>query len=184
MECLSVEGTSQWDWAQTAALIVPLITLFGAIITVAITYGLNQRATRRERQAKAFAEALAAIEDYAQMPYRIRRRPDTVEARHEISMELNQIQSRIAFQHAWIQIEAAEVGPAYDLLIHAVRDEAGLQMKAAWNRRASTSDKEMTLEGAYPRDQIDAARSQCIIAMRAALGRGKVQGSTLLRLPR
>jgi len=71
MAFLSVESTSQWDWAQTAALIVPVITLFGAIITVAITYGLNQRATRRERQAKAFAEALAAIEDYAQMPYRI-----------------------------------------------------------------------------------------------------------------
>ena len=65
-------------WAQATALIVPVITVVGVVVT----YGLNQRAGRRERQARAFAEALAVIEYYANMPYRIRRRPP--EARHEI----------------------------------------------------------------------------------------------------
>ena len=49
----------------------------GALISVALTYGLNQRAARRERHSNGFAEALTAIEDYAEMPYRIRRRPGT-----------------------------------------------------------------------------------------------------------
>jgi glucose uptake protein GlcU len=61
-------------WAQAIALIVPVITVVGAVIGVVVTYSLNQRAGRRERQARAFAEALTAIEDYANMPYRIRRR--------------------------------------------------------------------------------------------------------------
>jgi Flp pilus assembly protein TadB len=61
-------------WAQAIALIVPVITVVGAVIGVVVTYSLNQRARRRERQARAFAEALTAIEDYANMPYRIRRR--------------------------------------------------------------------------------------------------------------
>ena len=65
------------------------------------------------------------------MPYRIRRRSGTLEARNQISMELNNIQSRIAFQHAWLHIEAADVAAAYDLLIRAARGEAGLQMKEA-----------------------------------------------------
>jgi Flp pilus assembly protein TadB len=91
-------------WAQATALIVPVFTIVGAVIGVGITYALNQRAGRRERQARAFAEALAVIEDYANMPYRIGRRQP--EARHEISVKLDKIQSRIAFQHAWLQIEA------------------------------------------------------------------------------
>ncbi|MDQ1067319.1 hypothetical protein [Streptomyces canus] len=36
-----------WTWAQTAALIVPCIALFGAFLT----YALNQRAVRKERRA-------------------------------------------------------------------------------------------------------------------------------------
>ena len=120
-------------WAQATALIVPIITIVGAVIGVVVTYALNQRAGRRERQARAFAEALAVIEDYANMPYRIRRRQP--EARHEISVELDKIQSRIAFQHAWLQIEAPEVAAAYDGLVRAARSEAGEQMKKAWTSR-------------------------------------------------
>jgi hypothetical protein len=33
--------------AQATALIVPVITVVGAVVTVVITYGLNQRAGRR-----------------------------------------------------------------------------------------------------------------------------------------
>ena len=77
------------NWARAAAFIVPVITLAGAVITAAATFGLNQWAARRERLARTFAEALAAIEDYAQMPYRIRRRPGTLEARNQIRMELS-----------------------------------------------------------------------------------------------
>jgi hypothetical protein len=171
-------------WAQATAVIVPVITVVGAIVTVAVTYWLNQRAGRRERQAKAFAEALTAIEDYAMMPYRIRRRLSTPEARQAISVELDKIQSRIAFQHAWLQIEAAEVAAAYDALIRAARSEAGQQMKDAWSRPPPTSDQQMTLEGAYPRTEIDAARSACIAAMCVALGRRKIEGQTFRDLPR
>ena len=184
MSFLSAESPASWGWAQTVALTVPVITLIGAVVTVAVTYGLNQRAARRERKAKAFAEALTAVEDLAQMPYRIRRRRSTEDARDQISIELDKIQSRIAFQHAWLQIEAPEVAPAYDNLIRAARGEAGQQMKDAWNQPAPTSDTQMTLEGAYPRDQIEAARGQCIMTMRAALGRGKRTGMSTHPLPR
>ena len=171
-------------WAQATGLIVPIITVVGAVVTVAVTYGLNQRADRREQQAKSFAEALTVIEDYAMMPYRIRRRANTAGARHEISLELDKIQSRIAFQHAWLQIEAAEAAEAYDKLIRAVRKEAGNQMKDAWSRPAPTSDDQMTLGGPYPRAEIDAARIECIAAMCEALGRRKNTEQVFRALPR
>jgi hypothetical protein len=171
-------------WAQATALIVAVITVVGAVVTGAITYGLNQRAGRRERQARAFAEALTVIEEYAMMPYRIRRRRNTPEARNEISVELDKIQSRIAFQHAWLQIEAAEVAVAYDFLVRAARSEAGQQMKDAWTRPSPTLDEEMSLGGALPRVEIDAARSNCITAMCIALGRRKTEIKTLPSFPR
>lgn len=171
-------------WVQATALIVPVITVVGAVVTVVVTYGLNQRAGRRERQAKAFAEALTAIEEYAMMPYRIRRRPRTPQARHEISVELDKIQSRIAFQHAWLQIEAPKVAAAYDRLIRAARSEAGEQMKKAWIQRPPRSDKGMTLEGAYRRTEIDNARRDCITAMCIALGGREAETQTLPFLPR
>ena len=52
-------------WAQATVLIVPIITVVGAVVTVVVGYRLNQRAGRRERQAAVFAEALTAIEEYA-----------------------------------------------------------------------------------------------------------------------
>ena len=98
-----------WTWQQTAALLAGGIAVAGAVITATITYGLNQRAARRERQANAFAEALQAIEDYAEMPYRIRRRLGTHGARHELTEQISQIQSRIAFHQAWLSLETPEV---------------------------------------------------------------------------
>ncbi|MDK1342907.1 hypothetical protein QNO09_06240 [Streptomyces sp. 378] len=87
----------EWTWAETAALIVPCIALFGAFLT----YALNQRAVRRERRAKTFAEALTAVEEYLEMPYRIRRRPESSSAiRQQLTDEVSSLLARMAFHQA------------------------------------------------------------------------------------
>ena len=68
-------AAATWTWAQTAVLLGGVIAVAGAVVTATLTYGLNQRAARRERQSSAFAEALSAIEDYAELPYRIAADP-------------------------------------------------------------------------------------------------------------
>ena len=160
-----------WTWAQTAALLAGAVAVVGALISVAVTYGLNQRAARRERQAKLFAEALAAIEDYAELPYRVRRRPHTPEGRHELTEQVSRIQSRIAFHQAWISLEAPDVASFYNDLVRAAKTQAGKQMSEAWLTPAITKDAQVNLGVPYPRDEINAARVQCVEAMRQALGR-------------
>ena len=64
-----------WTAAQTTAVLAPVIAIVGAALVALLTYALNRRNARRERRALAFGEALSVIEDYAEMPYRIRRRP-------------------------------------------------------------------------------------------------------------
>ena len=164
-------GGMAWTWAQTAALLAGVTAVAGALISAALTYNLNQRAARRERQTNVFAEALTAIEDYAELPYRIRRRPGTPDARHELTEQVSRIQSRIAFHQAWLSIEAPSVARSYDDLVRAAKKQAGNQMKQAWREPATKKDSQVSLGTAFPRDEINAARHQCIAAMREALGR-------------
>jgi hypothetical protein len=156
--------------AQTTAVLAPLIAILGAALTALLTYALNRRAARRERRALAFGEALSVIEDYAEMPYRIRRRPGTVEGRHQLTDEVSRIYSRLAYHQALLDIEAPAVAVAYRGLANEAKSEVGDQMKDAWRKPVRTTDAEMNLEHHYDRTRVDAARDHCVATMRAALG--------------
>lgn len=57
-------------------------TLLAAAVGVGIavwTYLVTRAAARRDRQANVYAEALRAVEDYLEGPYRIRRRNGSAE---------------------------------------------------------------------------------------------------------
>lgn len=162
-----------WTWALTVAAVVPFITVSGSILVAALVNRFNTRKARLDDKAKSFAEALATIEEYAEMPYRIRRRPDTKDARHEISAEFGKVKSRIQFHLAWLQIQAPDVHEAYKLLDEAARDQAGRQASAAWLQPPLTTDEQMNLGVAYPRDEIDRARNRCLAAMLRSLDREK-----------
>ncbi|WP_328493432.1 hypothetical protein OHS59_12210 [Streptomyces sp. NBC_00414] len=157
---------SSWTWAETAALIVPFIALFGAFLS----YALSQRAVRKERRAKSFAEALTAVEEYLEMPYRIRRRPESTSAiRQQLTDEVSSLLARMAFHQAWLQIEASAVAAPYATLVATARAEAGAQMSLAWLQPPITTDDGMNLGTPYPRDRSTSARASCIEVMRRQL---------------
>jgi hypothetical protein len=157
---------SGWTWAETAALIVPFIALFGAFLT----YALNQRAVRKERRAKTFAEALTVVEEYLEMPYRIRRRPESSSAvRQQLTDEVSGLLARMAFHQAWLQIEASAVAVPYATLVATARAKAGAQMSLAWQQPPITTDDGMNLGAPYPRDRSTAARATCVDVMRRQL---------------
>ncbi|MER6599171.1 hypothetical protein ACFWRZ_34330 [Streptomyces rubiginosohelvolus] len=154
-----------WSWVQTTSLIVHVIALLG----VYVTYTLNQRASRRERRAKTFAEALTAVEEYLEMPYRIRRRPNSPDARRELTDQVSSLLARMAFHCAWLQIEASAVAEPYAALVSAARSEAGMHASEAWRQPPIQSDDGMNLGQAHARDQSAAARAVCIEAMKSIL---------------
>jgi hypothetical protein len=162
-----------WTAAQTTAVLVPVIAILGTALIALLTYGLNRRASRRERRALAFGEALSVVEDYAEMPYRVRRRSGTPEGRHQLTEEVSRIYSRLAFHQALLDIEAPAVAAAYRRLANEAKAEVGEQMKAAWQKPLRTTDAEMNLEERYSRKRVDCARDHCVATMRAALGQGR-----------
>lgn len=160
-----VSITSGWGWPQTVAVIVPVIAALGAIVIWALT----QRANRAERRRRAFADALAAVEAYVELPYRVRRRRDSAEARHNLTEAISQVQSDIARHVAWLELEAPTVAEPYRTLVRIARSQAGAQMQQAWRNEPLRNDSDMNLHIAYPREQVDAARTSCLAAMAEAL---------------
>jgi hypothetical protein len=154
-----------WGWAQTVALIVPIIAALGGVVI----WSLTQRAGRREGRSKAFAAALASVEAYVEMPYRIRRRPEDGSFRNELTDQISTIQADIAWHQAWLELEAPTVAEPYRVLVRATREQAGAQMRDAWLLDPIRRDTEMNLGIAYPREQIDAARVECLTVMGRAL---------------
>ncbi|MGW6817739.1 hypothetical protein [Streptomyces sp. NPDC055005] len=134
-----------------------------------ITFTLNQPAARRERRSKTFAEALTAVEEYLETPYPIRRRPTSPNARRELTDEASSLPARMAFHHAWLQIEASAVAEPYAALVAAARSEAGVHMSEAWQQPPIETDSDMNPGTAHRRDRSNSARATRIEAMRQNL---------------
>lgn len=163
-------ATAGWTWAQTAIVMAASLAVVGAVISAVLGYLFSQRAARRQRQAKTFAEALAAVEDYAELPYRVRRRSGDAEARRVLTEDISRVQSRIAFYQALLRIEEPVVAIAYEKLVRSAKRQAGGQMREAWTQRVRKKDHQMNLRVAYPRDEIDRELTKCVATMRADLG--------------
>lgn len=150
--------------------LVALATVLAAVIAAAVAIGSyraeHQRA-RHERFARAFAEAVQAVEDYLEAPYRIRRRPPRDPGtRFQLTGMVSDVQSRIAFHEAWLTTLSPTVAEKYRDLVRAARQEAGPQMSEAWRARPTSADSQVPLGVRYEHPLSDAAKAACLTAMR------------------
>lgn len=143
-----------------------------AAAAILIGYLVNQVANRRVEKTKVFAQAIEAVADYQEMPYRIRRRPASDAAsRLTLSERVSDIQKRIDFHRAWLGIESTAVGEGYEALVAAVRREAGEHMKSAWKESLIATDEAMSLGKPYACPETATARLECMKIMQRHLER-------------
>ena len=160
-------GLSADNWTTIAAGIGA--ALIAAIVAV-IGYSIQQRAGRREQRATMYAQALQAVEDYCEGPYRIRRRDGSAACRLALTESLSDIKSRINFHQGWLSIHASdEIASAYKAFAKAAQDEAGVQMTAAWTGPATRKDRDVPLGVGLPRVKTDAAKDTVLKLMNADL---------------
>jgi hypothetical protein len=161
-------GAFTWDHLST------LIAGIGAALVAAVVAVLGYRAqqghARDERRAAMYAEALRAVEDYLEGPYRIRRRDGSPEQRAQITTWLSDVKSRISYHRALMDLHApGGVGQYYDDFVLTAQREAGPQMTAAWSEPPTVDDADVPLGSAYDRSGSDRARRRVVDAMRAEL---------------
>ena len=108
-----------------AALVAAVVATFGYVITA--------RAKLLEERRKTYAAALAAVCDYQELPYRIRRRPDSSAAtRAALGMIISDVQRDLDFHDQLLELDSPKLGLAYRALVEKSRrigkphrDEAG-----------------------------------------------------------
>ena len=170
---------SGWGAAQTAVVIAAALALLGSLAL----WVLNQHAARRERRSAAFGDALAAVERYMELPFRIRRRRDGPAARHDLASLISDIQVDLAHHQGWLDLVAPTVASAYRDLVTAARRDAGTAMSTSWLESPITTDRDMNLGARFSRERTDAARARCVDAMNGALHPGRWPAKALVRAP-
>ena len=91
------------------------------------------RRVRQERQRQLFADAFDACIAYKEFAYVVRRRADdSAVERTRISLELSEVQKRIASYDARLRVEAPRVSAAYSKLVEVTRRISGHLIKEGW----------------------------------------------------
>jgi hypothetical protein len=130
----------------TAATLIAAAIAAGVSLVALWRNGLRQERSRRRHH---FAEALAAVVAYQEFPYAIRRRRHDCrgEERVRLSEALRDVQERLAFHQAWVELEAdPETAEAYRNFVGATRRVAGGYMHQAWDSKPTSRDDQMNID--------------------------------------
>ncbi len=123
------------------------IVAAGSIFLAVFTNWWNGERERLTRSRKVFSRAYAAIQEYKEFPYVIRRRRTNApeEERVRISSELGRVQADLAFYSAWLRTESPHVHRSFAELLEQVRHVAGTAMHAAWLEPPPEDDSQMNM---------------------------------------
>lgn len=122
----------------------PALALLGVIFTLIV----NAKRGSLERRQTNHARALAAVADYREMPFLIRRRrhDDLPGERARLSARFADVQAELATCETLIRADTDEnVRLKYRELVTALRTHAGTQAQLAWNTKPITTDAEMSM---------------------------------------
>lgn len=158
------------DAGDKIALVAVIVSVVGLAVTIGVAVFnvvKQQKENRRQERAKAYAEAIRAVDDYLETPYRIRRRNGSVEHRWQLTESISETQSRINFHKGWLRINASkDVYDAYIEFIKAAKTEAGAQMTASWNGPVTKKDRQVPLGAGLPQPESEAAKEVLVEAMK------------------
>lgn len=143
--------SDHFTWDHAATLLAAVLAALIAVVVALFGYRSSQQTARRERRAGIYAEALRAVEDYLEGPYRIRRRDGSAEQRTAITTFLSDVKSRHNYYQGLLRLHGpAAVADAYDSFVAAAIAEAGPQMTQARQLAPVRRDNQVPPERGIP----------------------------------
>jgi hypothetical protein len=121
-------STGLWGPTLVAALIAGAIGL--------VTLAVNQQRARKDRQRELFADAFAAVTEYREYPFIVRRRGESGDDRQTITHDLSGVQAKLNQYVARLRIEAPRVGRAYAHVVIETKRIAGAEIRRSWDTAA------------------------------------------------
>ncbi len=116
-------STSNW---------ILLLTSISAAIVALIGFLLNQIAVRNEKRSRVYAEALSAVFEFQELPYRIRKRASSEDSSAIIAQKISDVFVRLDFYRALLLLESSTVGIAYADLVHQTQAQGDSYRADAW----------------------------------------------------
>jgi hypothetical protein len=134
--------------AIIAALVAAAVATFG--------YATTARAKLLEDRRKTYAAALAAVSDYQELPYRIRRRPDSDAAtRAALGTIISDIQRDLDFHSQLLELDSPRLGREYRALVEKSRRIGKPARDDAWAQPPALEDKAMSFAEKYQYEDED-----------------------------
>lgn len=153
--CVEASGLGSFDWSAASTLIA------GGIAGAFVLLGLmaNSARARLDTRRAVYAEAVRAVSDYLEGPYRVARCHDDADQRFELSRDLSEIQGRLDAHLVLVELHApGPVFDAYKEYISVARIEAGGQMAEQWLKRAPRRRRGMDINERFDRSASTAAK--------------------------
>lgn len=119
---------------------IVLITGVIASLVAVVGYLINQASIRNERRSRVYAEALSAVFEYEELPYRIRKRTAEEGSSAAIAQRISDVFERLSFYQAWMNLESPAVGSAYLDLVRKTQALGGLHRDDAWKTPPASKD--------------------------------------------
>lgn len=164
----NTSGLGDFTWANVVTLGGAVLAATGVILTLVI----NAARSRRDDLKTLYADALGAVAEYLEGPYRILRKDGEKSTRFALTSKLSDVKTAVDHNRALLRLHAAPgVADAYDMFVKAAKGEAGKQMHDAWLVPPVTTDGGVNLDVSLPRQNSDAARAQLIEVMQSHLAR-------------
>lgn len=134
---------------EALALGIPLV---GILIQLLVNGARAERLRRRELHARA----LAAVMDYGEMPFMIRRRQSGADhegaERVRLSSHFSQTKSEIETCRILLAADGHKsVSAAYERLVYTARETVGREAHQAWKEPPVESDPQMNMGDLYDR---------------------------------
>jgi hypothetical protein len=134
-----------------SAIIIPLAVAFVGILGGIVLASLSRRQEARAHRQEFYAEAVKAVVEWMEYPYRIRRRTSDDSGELRRLTEIGHgIQERLAYYRTWTLIDNAETGAVYGSVIEGIRQRLGSACRDAWTMDPISSPEGMNLQSWGP----------------------------------
>ena len=151
----SHDGLGAFTWAQVAWCWPPRSSPPRGVGADAARQ--RQQGSPREARPTLYGDALGAVSEYLEGPYRILRKDGSAATRFAITSKLSDVKTVIDHHQALMRLHADPgVADAYDLYVNAAKAEAGKQMHDAWGAAAVNHRRRRE-----PQHRVAARRLRC-----------------------
>jgi len=147
---------SFWETVGNAGI----YTAAAAVLVVVLKAAFDATADRAQQRRQRYAEMVAALVSWAELPFRIRRRSSNdPTVRAALVERTHELQERLVVHGAELSAECPWLSKRYDHALATVKAATAPRLNEAWKLPLITDVGDMNLSGWGPADVEGAVRS-------------------------